>query len=265
VQLSFSTERPSLGVEPPSLSEDELRSHQVDKTVDVEVRQEAIQTTGLGRAQKAAPEVPGIDDGGDVLSLKASSVADVPSDGRPHRIPLFDFEGPSSVELVTTPELARAVLTRTEQDNGAQHPVLAGPVDLIRNHGYIGRTSVLFIAPGEKFELGWGPEVSLRVHRTTRQLDSESKMLSSWTTDRHRVQVRLSNIGPEPRRVKVTERIPVSEVEKVQVELEEKATQPLVAPDRDGFLHWSVDVPALGNAELELGYALKKHSDVVGL
>jgi len=56
---------------------------------------------------------------------------------------------------------------------------LAGPVDLIRENGFVGRTSVLFIAAGERFELGWGPDAELRVKRHSESKQEKSRRLSS--------------------------------------------------------------------------------------
>ncbi|MDF1564461.1 MAG: mucoidy inhibitor MuiA family protein [Deltaproteobacteria bacterium] len=265
VQLYFSTERPSLGVEVPRLSTDTLHARKVGSTVAVEAREEKIHTSGLGGGGKVSPEVPGIDDGGEVRKLKAKALASVPSDGRPYRVPVLAFESPAKVELRLAAELTPAVILRSEQKSEASLPLLAGPVDLVRESGPVGRTSILYVAPGETFELGWGPEASLRVHREQRELDEESRLLSSWTKARHRVTVRLSNIGPQARTVSVRERIPVSEVEKVKIELERKETTGEVRPDADGLLEWTVELKPYGREKIELGYEVARHSDVVGL
>jgi uncharacterized protein (TIGR02231 family) len=60
VALTCSLERPSLGVEPPELADDELRSRRRPDSVVVEAREQEQQTTGLG----GIAMVPGIDDGG---------------------------------------------------------------------------------------------------------------------------------------------------------------------------------------------------------
>jgi len=265
VELLFSTERPSLGVEVPRLETDTVRAHKVGATVNVSTREEQIHTSGLGASGTAAAEVPGIDDGGEVRKLKALVPGTVPSDGRPHRFPVLRFSSPASTELRLAAELDPAVILRSEQENGAPLPLLAGPVDLIRHSGPVGRTQILYIAPGERFELGWGPDLALRVSRDRRELAEKSKLLSSWTTARHRVTLKLSNIGPEPRQIVVRERIPVSEVEKVEVGLEPEATKPKATPDVDGILTWTVEVAPFGREKIELGWKVAHHSDVVGL
>ena len=146
-----------------------------------------------------------------------------------------------------------------------KRPLLAGPVDLIRDAGLAGRTSVLYIAPGERFELGWGPDPSLRVHRRDERLEDESRMLSAWTTQRHKVTLRLSNIGDEQKIVHVKECVPVSEIEKVQISVHPDETTSRARPDVNGFLDWTVTLQPFGHDSVTLRYDIKKHDDVRGL
>lgn len=265
VALRFSTQRPSLGTTPPLLADDRLAVQRKSAEVVVEAREQEITTTGLGSEARAAPEVPGIDDGGEVVSLRAPDRASVPSDGAPHRVELFRFESDAETELLVTGELALAVLLRSVQVNRGVQPLLAGPVDLIRDAGLAGRTSVLYIAPGERFELGWGPDPNLRVHRRDERLEDESRILSSWTTQRHKVTLRLSNIGDEQKTVHIKERVPVSEIEKVQISVHPDETTGRVRPDVNGFLDWSVTLQPFGQDSVTLRYDIKKHDDVRGL
>jgi uncharacterized protein (TIGR02231 family) len=268
VQLIFSTERPSLGVTPPTLASDYLRMRKKGPAVEVEARDQTIHTAGLGgddnvKKQVANNELPGIDDGGEALGLRGRVKATVPSDGRPYRVPIFSFETPAETALICMPERAAAVMLRSRHANAAAYPLLAGPVDLIRNSGLVGRTSILFIAPGERFELGWGPDAALRVTRTVEALEHERKMMSSWTRKPKRVRVKLSNLAPTATTVEVTERIAVSEVAKVEVELIEASHGEKA--DEDGFVTWTAKLPGFGHEQLELTWVLVVHDDVVGL
>ncbi|HVH98664.1 MAG TPA: DUF4139 domain-containing protein, partial [Enhygromyxa sp.] len=268
VQLIFSTERPSLGVTPPTLATDYLRMRKKGPAVEVEARDQTIHTAGLGageggKKKVANNELPGIDDGGEALGLRGRVKATVPSDGRPYRVPIFQFETPAETALICMPERVEAVMLRSRQVNAAEHPLLAGPVDLIRNSGMVGRTSILFIAPGERFELGWGPDPALRVSRTVEALEHERKIMSSWTRKPRRVRVLLSNLAPTPATIEVTERMAVSEVAKVEVELIE-ATHRETADD-DGFVTWTAELKGFGHEQLELTWVLVVHDDVVGL
>ena len=267
VRMRFSTERPSLGTDPPKLQSDVLSVREKSAEIEVEARDEEIETTGLGLGRGvAAPRLPGIDDGGESVLLEAGAAASVPSDGRPNRVAPEGFQSPAELSLVAIPECVEAVLARSVLTNGSSVPILAGPVDLIREGGFAGRTSTLFVAPGERFELGWGPAPELRAQRHTESaVVKEAKLLRFWEQRRHRVWVRLSNLGSRPHRVEVTERVPVSEIEKVVVEPDRKATTDGVEPDADGFVRWTTTLPPNGTQTLELAYTLKKHQAVTGI
>lgn len=263
VSLRFSTQRPSLGTTPPLLADDRLAVQRKTSEVVVEAREQEITTTGLGAEARSVPEVPGIDDGGEVVSLRAPDRASVPSDGAPYRVELFRFESEAETELLVAAELAPAVLLRSVQVNRAAQPLLAGPVDLIRDAGLAGRTSVLYIAPGERFELGWGPDNGLRVSREHEELTWERKSLSSWTRKPRRVRIKLSSLDATPRTLQVRERIAVSELDKVKVELQSATGNQ--KPDADGILRWDVRLPGFGRQELVLEWDLVVHDDVQGV
>lgn len=266
VQLVFSTERPSLGLVPPVLHTDVLALRKKGPAVEAQARQEQIHTAGLGSDEggpTAAPELPGIDDGGEAQRLRGRGRCSIPGDGRPYRVPLFDVEGPADVELRCVPELAPVVLLRTEQANNAPHPLLAGPVDLVRRSGLVGRTSLLYVAPGERFELGWGPDNGVRVTRELEQPAHVRKALSAWTHKPRKVRVKLSSLDATPRTLQVRERIAVSELDKVKVELQ--SASPAAKPDADGILRWDVHLPGFGRKELVLEWELVVHDDVQGV
>jgi uncharacterized protein (TIGR02231 family) len=265
----MSTERASLGLEPPMLHSDVLAVQKKAKAVIVEARDQAIETAGLGEGEGAgvvrAAGVPGIDDGGETRTMAAPRPVSIPSDGRPHRVPLWAFETAAQTELVLMAEIAAAVVTRSTSTNASEHPILAGPVDLVRDAGFVGRTSVLFVAPGEKLELGWGPVGALRVQREIETLKQESSILGNWVTAAHDVKVRISNLGAAPKRVRVVERVPVSEVEKVQIAVERESTTGGKQPDADGMLTWDLPVPGDGHETVTLRVVVKKHADVQGV
>lgn len=266
VRLSFSTQRLSRGVEPPPLTADIVAVQKKPQQLVVETREQEVATTGLGTGTVTVQQVPGIDDGGETRHLEAAAKATVPSDGRPHRVPLFSFETSAAQTRVVIAEASMAVHLKTEQVNEARQPLLAGPVDLVRESGFVGRTTLLFVAPGERFALGWGPDSALRVRRQHEEVEEQTTLmnaLSAWTTVDHRVTVRLSNIGDEPRTIEVTERVPVSEVEKVQVAAEAKDTTHGLLPDRDGFVRWTLTVPPNENGLVKLRYKMRRHRDVV--
>lgn len=260
VLVSFSTERPSLGTEPPKLEADILSAVRKGALV-VETREQRIEDTGLGAAKKKVAEVPGIDDGGEALSLRAEHPVDIESDGRPTAVPISTFSAEADLELVAMPELVRAALLKTTFDNAGTGALLAGPVELVRDGGHVGKTSIGFIARGERLELGWGPDANVRIHREIDHKKDETSVLSAWTTKTHDVKLRLSNLGPYAKSILVKERVTVSEIDKVEVKTVPRDTTGEQVPDENGVVTWRVELPPLGRSTVRLRVVTRVHSD----
>lgn len=263
--LTFSTERPSLGVQPPELTTDELRVQKRAERVEVEVREQAIATTGLGGDPKVLDQLPGVDDGGEPVRLMSDGPVRVPSDGRPHRIRIDELTMAATSRTLLVPELSTMAARESTQSWKGTSPLLAGPVDLVREGGLVGRTKVLFVAPGERFAMAWGPHPAIRVHREQKKEAGKSRMLSSWVKVPHRVRSKISNLSDEEVTLFVKERVPVSELREVEIEVDPEKTTGGVQPDEDGFLEWEVRVPARGGRTVELHWTLAKKDDVVGV
>ncbi|MEO6774532.1 MAG: DUF4139 domain-containing protein [Kofleriaceae bacterium] len=274
IELTCSLERPSLGIEPPQLIDDELHARRKLDTVVVEVRDHEYETTGEG---SGAAEVPGIDDGGLGLRLVALRVT-VRADGTPHRVPVGDFTTPVQLSYVAVPLRSPWVHLRVRAINASAKPLLAGPVDLIMASGYVGRAELGFVAPGEKLYLGFGPDAELRLHRTQASDRDDAGLLGGWNVQTVRIAVRLSNLGTERREVVVTERIPISEVEQVEVHASapeaylledahgEDITQVTArALDDRGLVTWSVELPPHGRRAVTLEYKIKSQRGVTGV
>lgn len=270
VQLFFSTQRPSLGIEPPMLSADFLSSKIKPKEEVVETRSQEIQDVGLGTEnhspQNVDSQVLGIDDGGVVQNLKASKLANVPTTGTPFQVTIQEFYAPVKQELILMPELATTAFFKTEQTNQLKTPLLAGPVTLVRNGGYIGQTSILYIAPNEKFEISWGPDPELRVDRQTQHKKDKSNIISSWERTQYQIELRISNLSSKPKEILMQERIPVSELEKVQIQFEEEKDLNFAKYDKkNGILTWKVKLEGFQHQEVTFQYHIRKHKDIVGI
>lgn len=266
VLLSLSTQRSSLGTEPPTLATDAVSVRKKWTGTDVAVREEVVQTIGKEQTTvRRGRELPGIDDGGTPYSLQSPTPATIPSDGRPYRIRLFSFASPAILSRVCMPELAACAYVKSEQTNHSEQAMLAGPVDLVRRSGFVGRTKTLFVSPGGRFELNWGPDPTIRVYRETAEVDQDKALLSSWVSRLHTVTVYVSNIGAEPRSLEVVERVPISEIEKVKVEIDAGASSDGAVADASGFVRWAIRLAPFGREKLQLRYVVKRHKEVQGI
>lgn len=268
VEMAFSTARPTLGATPPRLVEDRLylrdKTQQEKHTVEVTIREETIQTTGEGGSRQAEG-MPGLDDGGEPLTLKALHRVTLPSDGSPHRVPLFQFTAPATSELVGAPEHSPLVHRVARFENTSGSVLLAGPVDLVRTSGYVGRAQLTFAGVGERVKLGFGSEDALRIARQV-ETKLDTNRLTGRKVRTHFVKLFLSNTGSRPEQIAIEERMPVSEVEAVEVELLKDKAKPAPAKvSQDGIIRFELPAPARSQQELAFAYTVASSAKVAGL
>lgn len=266
VELLFSTARPTLGTSPPSLVEDRLHSRakqEIEKrVVDVSIREEVIQTAG---ETSGAPEMPGLDDGGETRLLSAAGATTINGDGQPHRVALFTFGAKAVVERVCPAELTSLVFVLSRFTNSSGQVLLAGPVDLIRDSGLVGRAQLKFAAPGETVKLSFGNEDGIQVIRDTEEKIEEARLTGRRTTTK-KVQLHVSNTRAEPTRLIIEERVPVSEVKEVEIQVLTKDCAP--APStvtKDGVARIEVDLAANATKTAKFTWEISAAAKVAGV
>lgn len=263
VEVRFSTARPARVASPPLLGDDVLharrKTDEERRRIEVSLREQAVQVAGLDRGTRAVDEMPGVDDGGEPLLFAPSARVTLASDGRPFRVELQRSAVSAKIERVLFPEVAEVAHLRATATLVKGGPLLAGPVRVARGQSLVGRAKIDFVGKGEPFEIGLGVDDGVRVRREKTEERDTSAVLGTQKIKR-KVQVFLSNLGNEPRRVLVTERLPVSEVEDVAITLTDAGGFTLEG--KDGFLRREVELGAHETVELGLGYEIKAAAKV---
>jgi len=261
IECTFSTARPTQASEPPLLSDDVLsarpKTEEERRTVSVEARDVDISVAGA-KGSKAIDDMPGVDDGGEPLTLEAQSLVSIPSDGAPFRVQLSAQELPCTSEWVIYPERHAAAHLKASSTWRGPTPLLAGPVVLMRGDAIVGRALAKFAAPGSPFTLGFGPDSSVRVRRTV-DTKSKSERLGRRTRLKRTVKLYLSNLGEQAREVTVIGRVPVSEVEAVTVELKKLAGGTV---DEDGLVRIPLKLKGRRTRNISLKYEIVHGSNV---
>jgi uncharacterized protein (TIGR02231 family) len=268
VDLLLSTERPSLGTSAPLLDED-LLIIQKKQEKKIELREQEVSSLSIGGYDDEKPsepkkaEMPGIDDGGAVRLLKSASKMSVRSDGRPVIVPLESFSADYTKDLVIFPEISEAAYERVILKNKGVSPLLAGPVYLVKEGSYCGRTSTLYVASDEKFKLGLGTDPSIRCKRSVFRNQMEQSMLSRWVFVEYVITLKISSLSPEPRELLIEERIPVSEIDDVKIKFNgDETTGGTTGPDKHGKVKWELSLPSHGTKTIKLRYTVEKKADV---
>ena len=263
VPCRFSTARPAKSASAPLLDEDVLftrkKTDTERKQVVVEARDQTVNLAGSDRGTRDVDEMPGVDDGGQAQWLDARDNATIESDGRPVRIEIGQRTLPCEVERVCFPERSPATYVRARATLTGG-PLLAGAVTVARESELVGRSQTPFVGAGEPFELGFGIDDGIRVHRK----QTEKRKTTPVTGTQHiarEVRLYLSNLSDETRSVTLIERVPVSEVEDVQIHVVDTAHAKRDA--KNGFVTLAQELPPRGTRDLLLEYRIEASSNVV--
>ena len=259
IQVLLSTQRSSLGTNIPDLKQDYLYTRRKRPVLKVSYSEESV--SEFNEIQKIH-QMPGIDDGGDAINLSCPQKMNLKSDAYPVKVDLTHLELEVKLRNVAYPELLESVILQSLAVNSSSQRLLAGPVELIKDGGVIGETNIDVVAPGEKFSLDWGADEYLVLKRKTKSSQTD-KLLSTWRVDNHEVDNYLSNLSQEEKILTLIERVPVSDIEQVKIEVNTKKTSEAKKPNKDGFLEWEICLAADDHQKIELHYATKKKNAVV--
>lgn len=260
VRCRFSTARPSRAADCPKLEDDVLRARRKTEPraqIVVEAREQAMNRARAGLSR--VDEMPGVEDGGEPAWLEAVDACDVPSDGRPVRVDVSSREIAVKVDRVAYPERSAAVHVRARGTlSGA--PLLAGPLIVLRDGEVVGRSRVAFVPSGETLELGFGVDDALRVRRAVKT-QRRTQAVTGTQIVKREVSLYASNMGARARKVRVVERVPVSEVEAVTISLDRAPRG--AKTDDDGMLRLDVELAGGATERASVEWTLEASSDVV--
>jgi len=178
----------------------------------------------------------------------------VRSDGSLVRVPIGRAELSAKPRIVAVPELSLNALRTVELVQTSAQPLLPGRVAIFERGAFVGFTDTDFVAEGETFSLLLGVAESLKLSRVM-----DRKMSSIARGSRTRLQVAflvaVENLSAEPVRVRLQDRVPVSEDREIRVFSVE--VKPDGRPDERGLLTWDLDLKPKEKRVYRIGYGIE--------
>ena len=177
----------------------------------------------------------------------------IPADGQAHRLLIRRDSLQPAVSFETVPALMEYVYLKAAFANPAQAPLLPGAVMIYRNGSYIGRTEMRYIAAGEQCELSFGIDLDIKVKRIAlKEGYVPAKGVGPLRQKReYAYRYILSHFKDSPVTVVLKESIPVSEVEKVRVAIDD-GTSPGYLLDKEGIVRFETAIPPGKNEHVQL-------------
>jgi uncharacterized protein (TIGR02231 family) len=190
----------------------------------------------------------------------ARTRASIPSTGAPRKVALATHAFRPELVYVAIPRVAEGAYLTARARNSGKLPVLAGEVRLFLGDDFIGRTQVGNVVPGDELIFSFGRDERVRVERERlwrRQREVGIFTKEIEVSERHRIRVR--NLVGRPIRIGLLDQVPVSETEKIKVEVDPTSTPrtPPQPKDRPGTLRWNLDLADGGAAEIQIGVRVR--------
>ncbi|WP_437317724.1 DUF4139 domain-containing protein [Sorangium sp. So ce385] len=200
------------------------------------------------------------------------SAADVPSNGRLHRVALSAARAPATPRFVAVPREAAEVYREARVENPFDAPLLAGPVEIFVDGALAAQSSLGHVDRGGLLRAGLGVEERIRVARNARVEESSAGLLGGSLSVEHAITIDLSSslgVGVE---VEVLDRIPVTDDKDVEIKLvsshprAEPYTQEDLGEPVRGGLRWRVPIAPGGKASVAFTYrvVLSSKNEIVG-
>ena len=162
------------------------------------------------------------------------------------------------------PALDATAYLQASFKHGEDAPLLPGRVALYRDDIYVGRGDMPGAAKEETVRLGFGADDKVKVVRSVvRRSEGSAGIISSAKTDEREFKIAVRNGHDAPVRVAIEDRLPVSEVADVTVELLPATTPPTErdAGDRRGVLAWTFEAPPAELREIKLAWRVRWPAD----
>jgi uncharacterized protein (TIGR02231 family) len=256
-QIVLSTAVPRSDATPP-----EVRTLRVgalekkpEKKVLVRRDEEQRHADAAGASGEAGDEALRVEAQGLSVQLKVREPADLAGDGTPARLFVGSHKLGATYAYRTIPKLLPYVFRVADVVNTAPFPLLPGPLDAFRRSGFIARTPLERVPEGGKFQLSFGLEDGFKVKRhVLEEIQRDSGIFGQNKRFRYAYRFEIKNHLDRAETVELSDHIPVSELDDVNVAIEDRTTKPAELNKQDGIVTWKVTVPARGEKNVDLAF-----------
>jgi uncharacterized protein (TIGR02231 family) len=203
---------------------------------------------------------------GSIVTFKLNSGGNIPSDGTPHKITVFNDDYPCNFNYVAMPRLVSFAYLEANVRNSADGvTLLPGKANILRDDIFVGTTQLEHIAPGEQFKLNLGIDEGLKIERDLIERQVDKKLIGNQRRTTYGYRLRITNLLNQESLLNLTEQLPVSRDEQIKVRL--NTSKPQVQLGEMGILEWILTIPPQGRQEVSYQFTVEHPPElpVIGL
>jgi uncharacterized protein (TIGR02231 family) len=186
---------------------------------------------------------------GGVVTFQLDGGSNIPSDGAPHKVTIFNDEYPSSNEYIAMPRLVSFAYLQASVTNPATGAtLLPGKANIFRDNTFVGTTQLENVSPGQEFKVNLGIDEGLKIERDLVEQEVDKRFLGGQRRTTYAYRLGITNLRDRPVNLKLTEQLPVSRNEQIKVRL--TRSNPQMQLGEMGMLEWSLTLPPQSKQEL---------------
>src|SRR5258708_12202865 len=150
---------------------------------------------------------------------QAAAPASVPSSGKAIRIPLDGRTFRTAAFYQAAPALAATAFLRARVRNDGQGPLLGGSAAMFPDGEFVGQGEIQTTGPGGDIEFPLGADQDIRLVRQVVPHTQTTGIIRKTDQTDYDVEIQIGNYKKQPIAIDVTDQIPRSAQEKVEVNL----------------------------------------------
>jgi uncharacterized protein (TIGR02231 family) len=271
VNLTLSTAKPGLGSLPPKLDpwyvdierpaseENFLRARRQNLPAPAPIGggmapEMAMMALSAGVESKeeyfeAEQVVAQVSQSGGVVTFELDGNNNIPSDGNPHKVTIFNDDYPCSLQHIAIPKsVSFAYLQALVTNPSDGVTLLPGTANVFRSDTFVGTTELDNIAPGEEFKIDLGIDESIKMERDLVERVVDKKLIGQQRRLTYAYRLKIANLASHPASLKLIEQLPVTRNEQIKVRL--NRTNPSIQLGEMGVLEWILQLPSSGQQEV---------------
>jgi uncharacterized protein (TIGR02231 family) len=284
VNLILSTAKPGLGTLPPKLDPwyiDALapiimRNRNIaSKSSDMamEISASASMRVGAKVAQMQEPDtlltmeyeaenvVAEVSQQGSVVTFQLGGGGNIPSDGNPHKVTIFNDNFSCQFEYIAMPRLVSFAYLQAKAKNRADGAtLLPGKANIFRDDVFVGTSNLENIAPGQEFTLNLGIDEGIKIDRELSERQVDKTFLSGNRRTTYAYRLSVTNLLNGVNHISINDQIPHSRNEQIKVKLIK--INPQIQPGELGRLAWELDLPANGKTEINYQFSIEHPENI---
>jgi len=254
VKLTLSTANPAQGVQMPDLEPWFLsiftprpmpvQSRLMEAPADMAFEREQIVATQKAESpilKRARAKIAKANVTEFAAEYGVSGRSNIPADNSPQKFVIGEHKLTTKLASRVVPKRDSRAYLYAETTYSGEAPLMPGPVSVFRDNTFIGNLSLDLVRPTEKIKLSFGVDDRVQVdYRLVSDEQSKAGIITKERVIKRLYRIEITNRHAKPFEIVLLEHIPVSQDERIKVELSKQTTTPSQKDldDRLGVMAW---------------------------